>query len=163
MCSPHRRITPSIGPSTTVKNPGPYRAPLYEFCLTPLSGRGNVSGKRGNSPGTNQGFQAGIIEAVCSNVTAAPARNTPASAGSGFDPQAQTPWRAKFHRHATRRRRSRRMPPKSGHNHTITGLTSGINYTILWTRTTYSYSSGNKPPPFTPSTAVGNPGKPGLL
>jgi len=104
---------PSLSPSTAVKNPAPYRAPLYEFCLTPYFCRGNGSEKHGNSPGTKPHSPAGIIEVIGSNVLLASGRSIQASAGFGVDPQGETPWRAKFHRRATLRRRGRRMPPKS--------------------------------------------------
>lgn len=88
-------------PPTPIKNPGPYHAPLYEFCLTPHFGRGNETEKHGNSPGKEWGFQAGIREVTGSNVPMASGRANLASAGPGADPQAQTPWRAKFRRRAT--------------------------------------------------------------
>lgn len=53
------------------ENPGHYRGRLYLFCLWPIKERGNVSQKRGNSPGTIRGSPAGINEAVYSNVPAA--------------------------------------------------------------------------------------------
>jgi hypothetical protein len=65
---------------TTIKNPGPYRALLYEFCLTPCFGRGNGSEKHGNSPGTDQGFPLEIREVTGSYVTIASARMNLASA-----------------------------------------------------------------------------------
>jgi len=71
---------PLITPSQSIKNPAPYRAPLYEFCLIPQSGRGNNSEKYGNSPGIIQGFTAGICEVICSNVTIASGWSTRAFA-----------------------------------------------------------------------------------
>ena len=69
-----------LPPPTPIKNPAPYHAPLYQFCLTPHFGRGNNSEKRGNSPGIFQDSPTGIIEVICSNVTIASARSTLASA-----------------------------------------------------------------------------------
>ena len=81
-----RCAPPSVGhplvrhPTTAEGNPAPYRAPLYAFCLTPHSGRGNNSEKRGNCPGTNQDFTTGIGEVMYSNVLLASARTNLASA-----------------------------------------------------------------------------------
>jgi hypothetical protein len=44
---------------------------LYLFSLTPSYGRGNNSGKHGNSAGTIRHSPAGIIEAIFGNVTGA--------------------------------------------------------------------------------------------
>ena len=69
--------TPRFDPVCGVGNPAPYSAPLYEFCLTPLFGRGNESGKHGNPSEINRLFTTGISEVISSNRTIAFARSPP--------------------------------------------------------------------------------------